>query len=320
MQKAFCPECGTPVTIGDRFCIDCGAKLPPEIAHPATPAPTQPAEVAQDRGTAATPTEPDDISEVRESDLLPEAPAPAPRPEPRRPVTTGPRHPDPSLSYFEDEKPRGSGLCSDNSCPCPETSIPKGTGYLFIGSDIVAFRRRYPRLNDARKAKEAQLNQQLDSQGLGAAFMSYRIGPILVCEQGARLRQLDLDVAGADARYWWETGQVPLRPTPLVGGKQQAGSGDDTMGFALKPAQQQPSNCFIATAACGTDQAEDVVRLREFRERTLRRSEWGKAFILAYEFCSPPLARLIGRTTWARWLARKLVVHPCRRLTDCCLE
>lgn len=85
------------------------------------------------------------------------------------------------------------------------------SGYLFIASDIVVFRRRYPRLNDARKAKEAQLNQQLDSQGFGAAFMSYRIGPILVCEQGARLRQLDLDVAGADARYGWETGAAGLR-------------------------------------------------------------------------------------------------------------
>jgi len=40
--------------------------------------------------------------------------------------------------------------------------------------------------------------------------------PILMCEQGAKLRGLDLEVAAADAKYWWETGLVPLRVTPIA--------------------------------------------------------------------------------------------------------
>lgn len=45
--------------------------------------------------------------------------------------------------------------------------------------------------------------------------------PIMCCEQGARLRGLDLEIAAADAKYWWETGLVPLRATPLAWEERQ---------------------------------------------------------------------------------------------------
>jgi len=65
-----------------------------------------------------------------------------------------------------------------------------------------------------------QQNQaQLRSSGiLGSGF--YRLGPILVCEQGAKLRGLDLEVAATDAKHWWKTGFVPLRATPLAINRQ----------------------------------------------------------------------------------------------------
>jgi hypothetical protein len=42
-------------------------------------------------------------------------------------------------------------------------------------------------------------------------------GPILVCEEGARKRDLDLAVASRDAQHWWATGKVPFRPSPRAG-------------------------------------------------------------------------------------------------------
>jgi hypothetical protein len=36
---------------------------------------------------------------------------------------------------------QGYGLCSDNSCPCPETKIPSGEGYLYIAKECVEFRK-----------------------------------------------------------------------------------------------------------------------------------------------------------------------------------
>jgi hypothetical protein len=43
--------------------------------------------------------------------------------------------------------------------------------------------------------------------------------PVLVCQQGAELRRIDMEVAAEDAKRWWETGKVPLRPTPKAKGK-----------------------------------------------------------------------------------------------------
>jgi hypothetical protein len=36
-----------------------------------------------------------------------------------------------------------------------------------------------------------------------------------MCEECAKSLGLDLDVAAADAKHWWETGLAPLRPTPM---------------------------------------------------------------------------------------------------------
>jgi hypothetical protein len=60
----------------------------------------------------------------------------------------------------------------------------------------------------------------------GGVFASSReaLGPILMCEEGARRRNLDLAVAGADARYWWETQTAPLRATPVKSSRKESRS------------------------------------------------------------------------------------------------
>lgn len=45
------------------------------------------------------------------------------------------------MEYFEVKQPEGEGVCSDNSCPCNEDVIPRGTGYVFIDQELVKFRR-----------------------------------------------------------------------------------------------------------------------------------------------------------------------------------
>jgi hypothetical protein len=118
------------------------------------------------------------------------------------------------MEYFESDVPLGDGVCSDNSCPCPEVAIPRGAGYLYIDQSLVDFRRQYPTIDSARMAMN-QGHAELRAN-LGASISGfYRLGPILVCEQGAKLRLLDLDIAAADAKYWWKTGLVPLRVTPI---------------------------------------------------------------------------------------------------------
>ncbi len=133
------------------------------------------------------------------------------RKRPREAVAAGKR--GEAMEYFECDVPAGDGRCSDDNCPCPEVVIPRGTGYLYIDQELVDFRRRCPTMKSVAEAME-RLQEQMRASGVGLTGF-YRAGPILVCEQGARLRKLDLEVAAADAKYWWETGKVPLRVTPL---------------------------------------------------------------------------------------------------------
>lgn len=126
------------------------------------------------------------------------------------PVSAG----DTGMEYFEVPIQPGDGRCSDRSCPCPEpgTLLPRGTGYLYISREAVKFRQDCRTLDEFRK--------KMDRIQSGPTFFNFGfapegVAPILVCEQGAKKRNLDLAVAAADAKRWWDTGKVPLRPTPM---------------------------------------------------------------------------------------------------------
>lgn len=122
------------------------------------------------------------------------------------------------MEYFEvpEADPGGDGLCSDNECPCgyPGVTIPRGSGYMYVSRAVVDFRR------DARTVVEAKRKIAMMQQGRFVTFGQNVITSTLMCEQGARKRGLDLAVAAADAKYWWETGLVPLRATPLAGSSE----------------------------------------------------------------------------------------------------
>jgi hypothetical protein len=122
------------------------------------------------------------------------------------------------MDYFEvpEARPGQDGICSDNSCPCgyPGATIPRGSGYMYISKDVVDFRR------DARTVQEAEQKIASFQKLFNVVFSQNEITSTLMCEQGARKRGLDLDIAAADAKYWWATGLVPLRATPLAGSKK----------------------------------------------------------------------------------------------------
>ena len=55
--------------------------------------------------------------------------------------------------FYECDRPYGDARCSDNSCPCSDTIIPRWTGYLYISQQNVGLRRPYPLLDDARRGR-----------------------------------------------------------------------------------------------------------------------------------------------------------------------
>lgn len=122
------------------------------------------------------------------------------------------------MVYFEVERPTLDGRCSDIECPCPPpgTTIPHGSGYLYISQEVVDFRRDAHSIQDTER-KLTRLGQQLGGFVMPGPGV---VAPILMCERGARRRKLDLEIAAADARHWWETGLVPFRATPLAGTRE----------------------------------------------------------------------------------------------------
>ena len=73
---------------------------------------------------------------------------------------------------------------------------------------------------------------------------------------------------------------------------------------------QKESKCFIATAACGTEHAEEILQLQAYRDKVLKPKKWGRIFITIYEFISPTIARLVDCSNIARTLVRNLIVRP----------
>lgn len=140
------------------------------------------------------------------------------------------------MEYFYSPVPPGDGRCSDNKCPCPEVVIPRGLGYLYIDDALVAFRSQHRSEGDAERA----MREALAHSGGGIRGGFFRTGPILVCEQGARLRGLDLNVAGADAARWWHSGEVPLRATPLATPREPLAPGDSpSSGASLSAGEEK---------------------------------------------------------------------------------
>jgi len=72
--------------------------------------------------------------------------------------------------------------------------------------------------------------------------------------------------------------------------------------------------CFIATAAYGSETAEQLDVLREFRDGVLLESAAGSQFVTLYYRLSPPMADFISGSGFLTTLVRELLVGPVVRV------
>lgn len=77
-------------------------------------------------------------------------------------------------------------------------------------------------------------------------------------------------------------------------------------GLLYETKEKSDSNCFVATAVYGSYEHPQVLKLRYFRDSTLRKSLLGRCFISFYYTVGPHLAILPSRSTRIRNLLRSL--------------
>jgi hypothetical protein len=82
------------------------------------------------------------------------------------------------------------------------------------------------------------------------------------------------------------------------------------------PGNGEPGGCFIATAAYGTESAEEIDVLRAFRDEVLLESTVGSQLVEWYYQTSPPVADFIAENDVLRTLVRELVVDPIASLVE----
>jgi uncharacterized protein YjbI with pentapeptide repeats len=228
------------------------------------------------------------------------------------------------------------------------------SGGLFVGHGRESAPLNHANLQDAKLDRTRWLMGHLMDADLTRASLRGSTIAGLVCE-GVVFREADL--SGADIQLFPGTDSKPvdftnanftgatiklILPIPIIltGAKmngcrvvptttstnpQDVASYNQARdaffsGLSEEQRAQMKGRCFIATAAWGSEQADDVVHLRAYRDEILLRARAGRMFIATYEAVSPPLARFIARSAFARRLARSLIVRPARRLAESLLN
>jgi hypothetical protein len=77
---------------------------------------------------------------------------------------------------------------------------------------------------------------------------------------------------------------------------------------------EKSGGCFIATAACGDEEAWEVRVLRDLRDHVLLHSRLGLGPVDAYTRPSPPVARWISHRARVRGAVRSAFIRPLARL------
>jgi len=85
---------------------------------------------------------------------------------------------------------------------------------------------------------------------------------------------------------------------------------DFDLTIAALPSESLFPFCFIATAVYGTDTAEEIDILREFRNVVLLPSGLGAEFVSLYYKISPPIAEVISRHDFLRTAVKVGFVDP----------
>ena len=139
-------------------------------------------------------------------------------------------------------------FCSDNDCPCSNTTMPPANGYLWIKPEVAETRKSCLSLFSMQSHMASTKTSSTDIDALRKNYV-----PLVVCEEAAKRRNLDLDIAASDYTMWVNRGKVLCRPTPLLS--------NNTLITDIKKDQQINSGeSEYVCSECGADVLETDIR------------------------------------------------------------
>ena len=84
----------------------------------------------------------------------------------------------------------------------------------------------------------------------------------------------------------------------------------------VKKSKKKQEGCYIATAVYGSYDCPEVWVLRRFRDNSLAKSWYGRAFIHIYYAISPLLVEWFGNKAWFRYSSKHIIEKLVKKLMN----
>ena len=115
---------------------------------------------------------------------------------------------------------------------------------------------------------------------------------------GSRYENIDVIVEGNVENIQWDPDCFWTRHTLITPNTIPSTSNN----YTPNSKQATSSGCYVATCIYGSYDCPEVWTLRRFRDNTLAKSWYGRAFIHMYYAVSPTIVRWFGGTDWFKKL------------------
>ena len=90
----------------------------------------------------------------------------------------------------------------------------------------------------------------------------------------------------------------------------------DIENALTRHSNRRKGGCFIATAALGSPDSQEILTLYRWREDVLLKCCFGRIFVRMYYTVSPTIAKSIQRRLLARYILSKCIIRPWCRMID----
>ena len=111
------------------------------------------------------------------------------------------------------------------------------------------------------------------------------------------------------ALYWWRQagaeGNEDARHNAQILERELSGGNNYSSNSDQSTSSKRSGGCYIATAVYGSYDCPQVWTLRRYRDMSLAKNFYGRAFIKIYYALSPTAIKLFGKTKWFQHFWKK---------------